>query len=128
LPFVAGLPEIPGNGLAGFAANENTPVLIISGRPEVNERLERFGYPCLAKTFGLDILHGEAGRIVGESRENGHRVKASARKMHANTGALSAAVEQCGRLLPEIRAQQIARRPVQLPSQSSAPERAGVST
>ena len=39
------LPEISGLELTAIAASENTAVLLLSGHPETNEKLEQFGYP-----------------------------------------------------------------------------------
>jgi DNA-binding NtrC family response regulator len=115
-----GLPEISGVELATFAANENIPVLLISGHPEINNKLERFDYPYLAKPFGLDKLAAEAVRVIAATGENIRRVKASAEKMRANKEALSAAVAESQRLLQEIKTQHAARKlvshPMQVPS------------
>jgi len=104
-----GLPRISGIELAGFAANQNIPELLVSGPPESNDMLGRFGYPFLAKPFGVDALCADAVRVIDESRTNIRRVQASADKMLANTEALSAAVMESRRLLREIKAQQIIR-------------------
>jgi CheY-like chemotaxis protein len=120
-----GLPQISGLELAGLAANENIPVLLISGHPGVNDELQRFGYPYLAKPFGLDDLQREALRVIAESRENVCRVKASAERMLANTKALSAAVTESTRLLREIKAQHVALGLLPDVVQSPVPERGG---
>lgn len=109
------LPEISGLELAAFAANENIPVLLVSGHPGTNDRLERLRYPFLAKPFKLHELTAEAARIIAESHENIARVKASAAKMLASTEALSVAVAESRRLLQEIKAQQVARGQVPAP-------------
>jgi DNA-binding response OmpR family regulator len=106
----AGLPHISGLELAGFAANENIPVLLVSGHPGVSDKLRRFSYPYLEKPFGLDALCAEAARVIDESRENIRRVKASAARMLATTEALSNAMMESRRLLREIKAQQIERQ------------------
>jgi DNA-binding response OmpR family regulator len=102
-----GLPLISGFELAGFAANENIPVLLVSGHPGLNEKLRRFGYPYLEKPFGLNALCAEAVRAIGESQENIRRVKDPAARMSANTEGLSAALAEPQRLLRDIKAQQI---------------------
>jgi DNA-binding NtrC family response regulator len=125
-----GLPQISGLELAVYAANENIPVLLISGHPGVTEKLARFGYPYLEKPFALDALHTEALRVISESRENIQRVKSSAEKMQAGAEALSAALKETRRLLAEIKAQQevpgMAADPAPRPSPNgAAPERSG---
>lgn len=106
-----GLPQISGIELAAFAANENIPVLLISGHPAINDKLRALGYPYLEKPFGIDALMREAARVISESRENIRRVKASAEKMLINTKELSASLAESRRLLYEIKAQQIAQAP-----------------
>jgi DNA-binding NtrC family response regulator len=81
------LPLISGFELAGFAANENIPVLLVSGHPGMNDKLRLFGYPYLEKPVGLDALRAEAVRVIGESHENIRRVKDSTARMWANTEA-----------------------------------------
>ncbi len=44
---------------AAFAANENIPVLLVSGYPGTSDQLERLRYPLLAKPFKLDELTAE---------------------------------------------------------------------
>lgn len=100
----ASLPQIPGVELATFAANENIPVLLISGDPDANYKLKRFGYPHLEKPFDLSALHRESVRVLGESQENIRRVRASSAKMQAAGYALSAAIRESRRLLEEIKA------------------------
>jgi DNA-binding response OmpR family regulator len=114
-----GLPLISGFELAAFAANENIPVLLVSGHPGLNEKLRRFGYPYLEKPFGLKALCAEAVRAIGESQENIRRVKDSAARMWANTEALSAALAESQRLLREIKAQQIMLEMGRVPMQTS---------
>ena len=115
-----GLPRISGIDLAGFAANQNIPVLLVSGHPESNEILRRFGYPFLARPFGVDALCAEAVRVIDEARANIRRVQASADKMLANTKALSSAVMESRRLLREIKAQQIVRELGNAPMQDGS--------
>ena len=54
------LPGINGFRLAELAANDKTPVLLVSGNPSACEQLERFGFPHLSKPFALDVLVSEA--------------------------------------------------------------------
>ena len=85
--------EVSGAELAEIAASENTAVLLLSGHPDTNEKLQRFGYPCLEKPFGMDRLLSESRQVIAQSRENIRRTKAAA-KMHANTEAQKAAIAE----------------------------------
>jgi DNA-binding response OmpR family regulator len=90
------LPEISGLALAEIAANENTPVLLLSGHPDLNQTLQTFGYPYLPKPFSLTQLLAESKRVTAEASENIRCVKAAAARMKANTEALKAAVAESG--------------------------------
>jgi DNA-binding response OmpR family regulator len=91
------LPTVSAFQLAGIAANENTPVLILSGHPEYTEKFHSFDYPYLAKPFSLDQLLFESRRVIAEASENIRRVKASAARMQANVEALKASIAESQR-------------------------------
>ncbi len=58
------LPDTSGVALAGLAAGQNTPALLISGRPDVIDKLGRFGFPTLRKPFVSSRLIAEARRVM----------------------------------------------------------------
>ena len=84
-------------------ANENTPALLLSGHPETNDKLKRFGYPYLAKPFTMNRLLAESRKVMAESRENIRQVKTAAAKMLASSEALKATVAKSHRLLDEAK-------------------------
>jgi two-component system, OmpR family, alkaline phosphatase synthesis response regulator PhoP len=100
------LPGISGFELATLAADEDTPVLLITGNPESNFKLHQFGFPHLAKPFSLERLRLEAARVMAEHGSNVTRVKASVARMEANRAALVVALAESDRLLDTIRRQQ----------------------
>jgi DNA-binding response OmpR family regulator len=77
------LPKISGMALADIAAAKDIPVLMISGHPDMNEKLEKFGFPYLPKPFSIAQLMTEAGYVISHSEENIRRVKASAARLKA---------------------------------------------
>jgi DNA-binding response OmpR family regulator len=95
------LPTVSAFQLAGIAANQNTPVLFLSGHPEYTEKLHSFDYPYLAKPFSLDQLLSESRRVIAEASENIRRVKASAARMQANVEALRASIAESKRTREE---------------------------
>jgi DNA-binding NtrC family response regulator len=97
------LPTVSGLQLAEIAANENTPVLLLSGHPDYTEKFHSFGYPYLAKPFSLDQLLSESRRVIAETSENIRCVKASAARMQASAEALTAAIEESKQLLDKIK-------------------------
>jgi DNA-binding response OmpR family regulator len=66
-----------GVDLATFAVNENVPVLLISGHPELQIELSLAGYPFLPKPFGSYTLRATAEMILADAAENIRRVTES---------------------------------------------------
>jgi DNA-binding NtrC family response regulator len=88
------MPGLSGLELAEIAANVDTPVLLLSGHPEVHKKLDDYGYPYLAKPFSLDQLVAVSRRTVANARENIRRVKASTAQMRADAeGAVATAAQ-----------------------------------
>jgi DNA-binding response OmpR family regulator len=85
------LPDASGIALAAIAANENTPVLLITGRANVTARLKQYDlldFPCLLKPFDLVRLRTEAERVMAESRQNVQRIKDDMAQWRASLTAL----------------------------------------
>ena len=97
------LPKVSGLQLAEIAANENTPVLLLSGHPDYNEKFRSFGYPYLAKPFSLSQLLAESKRVIADTQQNIRGVKASAARMQASAKALLAVMAESGQLLDKIK-------------------------
>jgi hypothetical protein len=91
-----------GMELAAIAANENTPLLLLSGQSEADDKLEEPNYPDLANPFSLDRLLAESKQVVAEARENIRRAKASAVRMRASAEALRATLTELRQLLSRI--------------------------
>jgi DNA-binding NtrC family response regulator len=100
------LPEISGVALAGIAANEDTPTLLMSGHPQVNDYLERFGFPYLEKPFSLTQLLAESRQIIANAGENVRKIKESMDHMRANMELLAQTIAQSKELLDGIKSQQ----------------------
>jgi DNA-binding response OmpR family regulator len=72
------LPDASGIALATVAANENTPVLLISGSARATARLKQYDltdFPCLRKPFDLVQVRTEADRVMAERRKNLQQIK-----------------------------------------------------
>ncbi len=93
----AGLPDTSGVALAGMAATYNTPALLMSGRPEIIDRLGGLGFPILKKPFPATRLLDEATSILRHAANNIQAVKSSAAEMHRRTQALKAALAEAHR-------------------------------
>jgi DNA-binding response OmpR family regulator len=70
--------------LAEVAANENIPVLVLSGHPDINATAAAFGFPHLAKPFSIKDLLACSKQEVARASENVARVKASAALLQAS--------------------------------------------
>jgi DNA-binding NtrC family response regulator len=89
------LPDASGIALAAIAASENTPVLLITGHPNVVARLDQYElaeFSCLQKPFDLVRLRIETERVVAETHQNVQRIKESMARWRANLIALEDAV------------------------------------
>jgi hypothetical protein len=66
----ATLAEISSVELAEIAVDESVPTLLISGHPQVNDKLGRFGSPFPEKPFSLTRLLVESKQIVANASQN----------------------------------------------------------
>jgi DNA-binding NtrC family response regulator len=96
------LPDASGLALAAIAANENTPVLLITDRPNVTARLKRYDladFPCLLKPFDLVRLRTETEQAVAESQQNVRRIKEGMAGWRASIIALDDAMADARQLI-----------------------------
>jgi DNA-binding NtrC family response regulator len=83
--FLSGLSSIQ---LAEVAANENTPVLLLSGHLDVNQTAAAFGFPFLPKPFSVSQLLISSRNALARASENVERVKASSTRLQASIEAV----------------------------------------
>jgi DNA-binding NtrC family response regulator len=76
--FVSGLSSIQ---LAEVAANENTPVLLLTGHPDVKRTATAFGFPYLPKPFSVSQLLLSSRNALAQAHENVARVKSIRRSV-----------------------------------------------
>jgi CheY-like chemotaxis protein len=86
------LPDLSGIQLAEVAANENTPVLLLSGHPDVNQTAAAFGFPYLPKPFSTMELLLSSRDAFAQAHENVARIKASAARLQASIEAARATI------------------------------------
>ena len=82
------LGSISGLELAEMAAENNTPVLLISGCFDALETMHSYGFPCLAKPFGSAALVTEVRLLIAQGPEAVLAVKVAATTMRRETGSL----------------------------------------
>ena len=83
------LPGESGISLARRAAQQDIPVILLSGHPAVVEKLERFGCPHLSKPFRIDELLAASKLTIAETRENVIRVRQSLEQLKASGEVLT---------------------------------------
>ena len=92
------LSEIPGSQLTKLAANQNTPVLLLSESRATSAKLQQLGLPYLEQPFNLEILICESKRLMLETRSIIRTFAASADKMEFNMSILTAEIAEAHRL------------------------------
>jgi CheY-like chemotaxis protein len=98
------MPEVSGFELAERAADRNIPSLLCTAHPDALTRLQKHGYPHVAKPFKVaDLLH-EAAKAITAAAENIARVKASAVRLQATSEGSKADLAQSHRLISESKA------------------------
>jgi DNA-binding NtrC family response regulator len=100
------LPDASGLALAAIAANENTPVLLLTGHPRAMARLKQYeivDIPCLLKPFDLVQLCAETERVMAESHQNVERIKEGMARLRANLVGREEAIANSERLIAESR-------------------------
>jgi DNA-binding response OmpR family regulator len=95
------LPNLSGFEVAQVAVNDDTPVVMLSGHPEVTTKLALVDLPHLEKPFRMAELLRESQAAIASSGENLARVRASLARLKERAGALQAALEDSRRLLGE---------------------------
>ena len=93
------LPDASGIALAEIAANENIPVVFMSGDLRVVDGLSNWGMPCLGKPFGLAAMQAEATRVMDDSQNQLQHVRATLSSIRATIGGLEDNRESLMRLI-----------------------------
>jgi CheY-like chemotaxis protein len=91
------LPGLSGLTVAGAAVNDDTPVLILAGHPDMGVKLALVDLPHLPKPFGMAELLRESQIAVADSKNNVVRVRAALEILKTRAGAL----QESRRLLGE---------------------------
>jgi DNA-binding response OmpR family regulator len=84
----SGLPGAWGTNVAKGAANNDTPVLLLSGQPAHLAEFERLNLPYLAKPFSLVQLVAASLEAIADASTNILRVKASLTAMAGSIATL----------------------------------------
>jgi DNA-binding response OmpR family regulator len=82
------LPALSSIQLAETAASENTPVLLLSSHPDVNQTAAAFGFPYLSKPFSITDLLLRSRNALAQPGENIARIKRSAALLQASIEAV----------------------------------------
>ena len=95
------LPGLSGLDVAEAAVNDDVPVIILSGHPDMFAKMALVDLPHLPKPFGMVELLRASQSAIAESQENVARVRVSLALLKKRAGALQAAMEESRRLLGE---------------------------
>ncbi len=93
------LPDMSGIALAEIAANENIPVVFMSGNLNVIDGLGDWGMPCLEKPFRLAALFAEAARVMDDNKNQLQHVRETLSRIRATIGGLEDAWDNSRRLI-----------------------------
>ena len=93
------LPDASGIALAEIAANENIPVIFMSGSLNIIDGLCDWGMSHLEKPFRLAALHDEAARVMDDSQNQLQHVRETLLRIRATIGDLEDAWENSERLI-----------------------------
>ncbi len=85
-------PEHGGLAIASQAVDLGIPVLIITGDPDTEDRLDAVGCPYLAKPFRLDELAAELRALLDEATIRRARLSAQLDRLAANIEDLRRAI------------------------------------
>jgi DNA-binding response OmpR family regulator len=114
------LPDTSGLRLAEFAANQNTPVLIMTGYPDLVARLDDTDFPVLAKPFTVNDLLFEAQVAIAQSEANIRRVKQSLEIMKYRAACLEDALNVAKTILDDAKKIMKRSRAMNLPMSTIA--------
>jgi CheY-like chemotaxis protein len=90
------VPRLSAFRLAEMAARRGTAVLLLSGHPVANEKLDLFGWPHVRKPFSMSRLCAESSHAISHAADNIGQVLEAADRMHASAAALPVMVAAAG--------------------------------
>lgn len=90
------LPGMPGLELAAQALRRNTPVVIMTGHPEMMARLAESGCPHLSKPFRLDELLDSVRQAIAGAENNRRSARTSLDRLLAD-GSVRRTEDESGR-------------------------------
>lgn len=94
------LPGMSGIELAAHGVYRNIPVLVMTGEPGMDERLERVGWPHLRKPFHIRELVTEVQETIAQARENSRIIRASLDRLFQTSGDFAARSRQTRQSAP----------------------------
>ena len=95
------LPDLSGLRLAELAINENVPVLLMTGHPDIIAKLEAVDLPYLCKPFTFEELLSKSQAVISEARLNIERVRASLATLEARQDAIALSIKELKALMFE---------------------------
>jgi DNA-binding NtrC family response regulator len=97
------LQDTSGILLAEIAANQNTPVVLVTGHADTALRLIQFDFPHMLKPFNVTQLTEAVAAVMADRHRNIQRLTDSLARMHANLAGLEMETSKFGRLIAKTR-------------------------
>ena len=97
------LPGMTGIELAAHAVLRDIPVVVITGEPATEERLERAGWPHLRKPFHVRELVSEVRTTIAQAYDNNRAIRASLDRLFETSGDLWRAIDRLAELRREVK-------------------------
>jgi DNA-binding NtrC family response regulator len=98
------LQDTSGILLAEIAANQNTPVVLITGHADTALRLKQFDFPHILKPFNVAQLNEAVAQVIADRHGNIQRLTDGLARMHANLAGLDMETANTGGLIAKPRA------------------------
>jgi len=96
------LPGMSGIELAAHAALRDIPVLVMTGEPAMEERLERVGWPHLRKPFHIRNLLAEVATTLAQADESQRVMRASLDRLLDTAGDWQRAIDRLAELRRQL--------------------------
>jgi DNA-binding NtrC family response regulator len=97
------LQDASGILLAEIAANQNTPVVLMTGHADTAFRLRQFDFPHILKPFNVTQLTEAVVRVMADRHRNIRRLTDGLARMRANLAGLDMQTAKPGQLLAKTR-------------------------
>ena len=97
------LQDTSGILVAEIAANQNTPVVLMTGHDATAVRLRQFDFPHMLKPFNITQLTEAVAAVMADRHRNIQRLTDGLARMHANLAGLDVETTKTAQLIAKTR-------------------------